>query len=57
MAKVFATTVEQRITEVASRWAGRAARLAPQRADAAFGGHLSAAWLIAPSFSIRAANP
>ncbi len=53
MAKVFATTVEQRITEVASRWAGRAARLAPQRADAAFGGYLSAAWLIAPSFSIR----
>jgi alkylation response protein AidB-like acyl-CoA dehydrogenase len=53
MAKVFSTTVEQRITEVASRWAGRAARLAPDHPDAAFGGHLSTAWLIAPSFSIR----
>ena len=48
MAKVFATDVEQRMVEVASRWAGRAARTAE-----AFGGHLFDAWLIAPSFSIR----
>ena len=58
MAKVFATRVEQRIVEVASRWAGRAARVAPAHepgtaAGAAFGGHLFPAWLIAPSFSIR----
>ena len=52
MAKFFATTVEQRMVEVASRWAGRAARLAPS-AGAPFGGHLFPAWLIAPSFSIR----
>jgi hypothetical protein len=37
---------------VASRWAGRAARLAPGP-GAPFGGHLFPAWLIAPSFSIR----
>ena len=48
MAKVFATDVEQRMVEVASQWAGRAART-----DEAFGGHLMAAWLAAPSFSIR----
>jgi alkylation response protein AidB-like acyl-CoA dehydrogenase len=48
MAKVFATDVEQRMVEVASRWAGPAARTAE-----AFGGHLFDAWLIAPSFSIR----
>jgi alkylation response protein AidB-like acyl-CoA dehydrogenase len=48
MAKVFATDVEQRMVEVASRWAGRAARTAE-----AFGGHLFDAWLIAPSLSIR----
>jgi acyl-CoA dehydrogenase len=48
MAKVFATDVEQRVVEVASRWSGRAART-----TAALGGHLFDAWLIAPSFSIR----
>ena len=48
MAKVFATDVEQRMVEVASRWAGRAARTTD-----AFGGHLFDAWLIAPSVSIR----
>jgi alkylation response protein AidB-like acyl-CoA dehydrogenase len=48
MAKVFATDIEQRMVEVASQWAGRAARTAD-----AFGGHLLPAWLIAPSFSIR----
>jgi alkylation response protein AidB-like acyl-CoA dehydrogenase len=52
MAKFFATTVEQRMVELASRWAGRSARLVPS-AGAAFGGHLFPAWLIAPSFSIR----
>jgi acyl-CoA dehydrogenase len=52
MAKFFSTTVEQRMVEVASRWAGRSARLAPA-AGAPFGGHLFPAWLIAPSFSIR----
>ncbi|MGH8998589.1 MAG: acyl-CoA dehydrogenase family protein, partial [Acidimicrobiia bacterium] len=46
MAKVFATSVEQRIVEVASRWAGRAARMPDT-----FGGHLFPAWLIAPSFT------
>ena len=39
---------EQGMVEVASRWAGRAARTTE-----AFGGHLSPAWLLAPSFSIR----
>lgn len=57
MAKVFATDVEQRMVEVASRWAGRAARMAPGAPGAGgpgpFGGHLFPAWLIAPSFSIR----
>jgi alkylation response protein AidB-like acyl-CoA dehydrogenase len=48
MAKVFATDVEQRMVEVASRWAGRAARTAE-----GVGGYLFDAWLIAPSFSIR----
>ena len=48
MAKVFATDVEQRMVEVASQWAGRAGRTGE-----AFGGHLLAAWLVAPSFSIR----
>lgn len=48
MAKVFATDIEQRMVEVASQWAGRAARTAD-----AFGGHLLPAWLTAPSFSIR----
>jgi acyl-CoA dehydrogenase len=52
MAKFFSTTVEQRMVEVASRWAGRAARLAPGY-GAPFEGHLFPAWLIAPSFSIR----
>lgn len=57
MAKVFATDIEQRMVEVASRWAGRAARMAPGAPGAGgpgpFGGHLFPAWLIAPSFSIR----
>ena len=48
MAKVFATDVEQRMVEVASQWAGRAARTRE-----ALGGHLFPAWLVAPSFSIR----
>jgi len=48
MAKVFATDIEQKMVEVASQWAGRAARTGE-----AFGGHLLPAWLIAPSFSIR----
>ena len=48
MAKVFATDVEQKVVEVASQWAGRAARTGEP-----FGGHLLAAWLVAPSFSIR----
>jgi alkylation response protein AidB-like acyl-CoA dehydrogenase len=48
MAKVFSTDIEQKMVEVASRWAGRAARTGE-----AFGGHLLPAWLIAPSFSIR----
>jgi alkylation response protein AidB-like acyl-CoA dehydrogenase len=48
MAKVFATDVEQRMVEVASRWAGPGARTTET-----FGGHLFDAWLIAPSFSIR----
>ncbi|HVW34650.1 MAG TPA: acyl-CoA dehydrogenase family protein [Acidimicrobiia bacterium] len=48
MAKVFATDIEQRMVEVASQWAGRAARTGE-----AFGGHLLTSWLIAPSFSIR----
>ena len=52
MAKFFSTTVEQRMVEVASRWAGRASRLAPG-AGAPFDGHLFPAWLMAPSFSIR----
>lgn len=52
MAKVFATDVEQRMVEVASRWAGRLARVAPA-AGGAFGGHLFPAWLIAPSLSLR----
>ena len=53
MAKVFGTEVEQRIVEVASRWAGRTVRLAPTVPGAPFAGHLFAAWLIAPSFTIR----
>ncbi len=53
MAKVLATTVEQQMVEVASRWAGPAARLAPDSPGTAFGGHLFPAWLVAPSFSIR----
>ena len=48
MAKVFATDIEQRMVELASQWAGRAAR-----SRQAFGGHLLPAWLIAPSLSIR----
>ena len=48
MAKVFATDVEQKMVEVASQWAGRAARTGE-----AFGGQLLTAWLVAPSFSIR----
>jgi alkylation response protein AidB-like acyl-CoA dehydrogenase len=56
MAKVFGTTVEQRMVEVASRWAGRDSRVV-RAADGSpagpFGGHLAPAWLIAPSFSIR----
>jgi len=53
MAKVLGTQVEQDIVEIASRWAGRAARLDPTAPGAAFAGHLFAAWLIAPSFTIR----
>ncbi|HEY3239407.1 MAG TPA: acyl-CoA dehydrogenase family protein [Acidimicrobiia bacterium] len=52
LAKVFATDVEQHMVEVASRWAGRSARVEP-RAGGAFDGHLYPAWLAAPSFSIR----
>ena len=48
MAKVFATDIEQKMVEVASQWAGRAARTGE-----AFAGHLLPAWLIAPSLSIR----
>jgi len=48
MAKVFATDIEQRMVEVASRWSGRSGRTAE-----ALGGHLLPAWLVAPSFSIR----
>jgi acyl-CoA dehydrogenase len=48
MAKVFSTDIEQKMVELASQWAGRAARTGD-----AFGGYLSPAWLIAPSFSIR----
>ena len=48
MAKVFATDIEQKMVEVASQWAGRAGRTGE-----AFGGHLLAAWQVAPSFSIR----
>jgi len=48
MAKVFGTEIEQRMVEVASRWAGREARLGDS-----FAGHLVPAWLIAPSLSIR----
>jgi alkylation response protein AidB-like acyl-CoA dehydrogenase len=53
LAKVFATDVEQHTVEVASRWAGRSARVAPPAGGAAFAGHLFPAWLAAPSFSIR----
>jgi alkylation response protein AidB-like acyl-CoA dehydrogenase len=53
MAKLFGNEVEQRMVEVASRWAGRESRLAPTSDLAPFGGHLFPAWLIAPSFSIR----
>jgi alkylation response protein AidB-like acyl-CoA dehydrogenase len=56
MAKVFATDVEQRTVEVASRWAGRTARLASTASGhlpAPFDSHLFPAWLAAPSFSIR----
>jgi alkylation response protein AidB-like acyl-CoA dehydrogenase len=53
LAKVFATDVEQHMVEVASRWAGRWARLRPSEDGAAFTGHLFPAWLAAPSFSIR----
>jgi alkylation response protein AidB-like acyl-CoA dehydrogenase len=52
LAKVFATDVEQHMVEVASRWAGRSARVEP-RLGGAFDGHLFPAWLAAPSFSIR----
>jgi alkylation response protein AidB-like acyl-CoA dehydrogenase len=52
LAKVFATDVEQHMVEVASRWAGRSARVEP-RAGGAFAGHLYPAWLVAPSFSLR----
>ena len=48
MAKVFSTDIEQKMVEVASQWAGRAGRTGE-----AFGGHLLAAWQVAPSFSIR----
>jgi hypothetical protein len=51
LAKVFATDVEQHMVEVASRWAGRAARM--ERRGGAFEGHLYPAWLVAPSFSLR----
>lgn len=56
LAKVFSTTVEQQIVEVASRWAGIDARVArgPDGAPGGpLGGHLGHAWLVAPSFSIR----
>ena len=53
LAKLFGTQIEQRIVEVASRWAGRASRLAPTIPGAALSGHLFPAWLIAPSFTIR----
>ena len=48
MAKVFSTDIEQKMVELASQWAGRAARTGD-----AFGGYLLPSWLIAPSFSIR----
>lgn len=53
MAKVLATALEQQMVEVASRWAGPAARIGPGHPGAAFGGHLFPAWLVAPSFTIR----
>ncbi len=53
LAKVLATDVEQHMVEVASRWAGRWARLRPSEYGASFAGHLFPAWLAAPSFSIR----
>jgi hypothetical protein len=52
MAKLFSTEVEQRMVEVASRWAGRSARVAPG-AGGAFDGQLFPAWLASPSFSLR----
>lgn len=53
MAKLFGTDLEQKMIEVASRWAGRDSRLASEAEDAPFGGHLFEAWLIGPSFTIR----
>jgi alkylation response protein AidB-like acyl-CoA dehydrogenase len=53
LAKVFATDVEQHMVEIASRWAGRWARLRSSEEGAAFAGHVFPAWLAAPSFSIR----
>ena len=53
MAKVFSNQLEQKMVEVASRWAGQRSRLSADDKDAPFGGHLFPAWLIAPSFTIR----
>lgn len=53
MAKLFSNDVEQRIVEVASRWAGWRSRIRQTVKGAAFGGHLFPAWLIAPSFTLR----
>jgi alkylation response protein AidB-like acyl-CoA dehydrogenase len=53
IAKMFGTALEQRIVEIASRWAGPAARLEASVDGAAMEGHLFTAWLIAPSFTIR----
>jgi alkylation response protein AidB-like acyl-CoA dehydrogenase len=52
MAKAFGNRLEQDTVELASRWAGRSARLAAE-AGAPYRGHVALAWRIAPSFSIR----
>jgi alkylation response protein AidB-like acyl-CoA dehydrogenase len=52
MAKAFGNRLEQETVELASRWAGRAGRLAAA-AGAPYKGHVALAWRIAPSFSIR----
>jgi len=53
MAKALGTMIEQQIVELACRWAGRDGRLAPGTHGVPLGGHVSHAWRVAPSFSIR----